>query len=236
MKVQTPTDMGDPRLRRFSTALLLLVLAPAVLAVQAGAQSFVEELTAVSANVSEPGQPVRINILAWSSAEDRERLITALDPPPRPPEPAAELAEGRGGRGRGGRGAGGRGRGGFGGRGGRGAVPVDPVLAALDEASTVGYLWTDQVSGYSIRYADREPLPNGGERIVLVTNRRLGAYTPAWDPVGTDYEYTLIEIRLDPNGVGEGKTSLTTDVVVDAGNPALADYGDTNAVLENVRR
>jgi hypothetical protein len=201
----------------------------------AAAQEFVEELTAVSANVTEPGRPVRINILAWSAGEDRERLVTALDPPPPPPEPAPDLAAARGGRGRGGRGAVG-GRGGFGGRGGRGAEPVDPVLAALNEAPTVGYLWTDRVSGYAIRYATREPLADGGERIVLITHRRLGAYTTAWDPVRTDYEYTLIEIRLDARGMGEGKTSLTTDVVIDAGNPALRDYEATNAVLENVRR
>lgn len=229
--------MGDTLRRCFSPAFLLLALVPAALVEQTSAQTYVEELTAVSASVSEPGQPVRINILAWSSAEDRERLITALNPPP--PEPVPEPTEARGGRGRGGRGsAGGRGRGGFGGRGGRGAEPVDPVLAALDGATTVGYLWTDQVSGYAIRYADREPLPNGGERVVLITNRRLGAYTTAWDPVGTDLEYTLIEIRLDASGAGEGKTSLTTDVVVDpdAGIPALEDYDGTRAVLENVQR
>ena len=31
----------------------------------------------------------------------------------------------------------------------------------------------------------------------------------------TDYEFTLIEIRLDAKGMGEGKTSITTKVIVD---------------------
>ena len=76
------------------------------------------------------------------------------------------------------------------------------------------------MTGYSIKYAYRASLPDGGERMILATDRRLGTHTAGWQPAvdapATDYEFTLIEIRLDGKGVGEGKTSLTTKVVVDA--------------------
>src|SRR5579883_2709689 len=58
----------------------------------------VMNLTAKSANVSEPGTPVRINILRWSTDEERLPMLAALKPELAPP-PAAR--GGRGGRGRG---------------------------------------------------------------------------------------------------------------------------------------
>src|SRR5579862_1070385 len=82
--------------------------------------------TAKSANVSDAGTPIKINILRWSTDEERLPLVAALDPSLAPP-PAAR---GRGGRGGGeaagdgsaaaaaGRGAG-AGSGSAGGRGGR---------------------------------------------------------------------------------------------------------------------
>jgi hypothetical protein len=119
--------------------------------------------------------------------------------------------------------------------------------AAIGKAPLVGYLWTNDVTGYSIKYAYRAALPDGSERIILATDRRLGAHTTAWGPVGAtplDYEFTVIEMRLDPKGLGEGKASLTTKVIVDNGDNsdngartvALDNYAATPAILRNVKR
>ena len=97
------------------------------------------------------------------------------------------------------------------------------------------------MTGYAIKYAWRTPLPNGGERIILASDRRLGADNPAWKPAAaappTDYEFTLLELRLDPKGNGEGKASLTSNVVVDneAKTIALDNYAAAPAIL-NVKR
>jgi len=218
-------------------------------------------LTATSANVSEPGSPVRIRILRWSTEEERSPLIAALTPGPPIAVPAGPRADSpagaaanppaadRGGAARGGRGAaagrGGRG-GARGGRGGRGGdAPPDPIAAlttAIAREPTLGYIWTNDVTGYAIKYAYHAPLPDGGERIVLATDRRLGAYSPAWKPVGattvTEYEFTLVEIRLDSKGSGEGKTSLTTKVTVDGETRtvALENYAATPTIFQNVKR
>jgi len=114
------------------------------------------------------------------------------------------------------------------------------LTGALNKAPTVGYLWTNEVVGYSIKYAYRASLPEGGERIILATDRRLGG-TVGWKPATgtpTDYEFTLIEIRMDSKGMGEGKSSLTSKVVFDneAKTIALDNYSATPAVLQNVKR
>jgi hypothetical protein len=253
-------------------------------------------LTATSANVNEPGSPVRIRILRWSTDEERSPVVAAMTPtapataPPAaaaglpagagpspsaaagsPGEPganpsaAASLPPGvgpgpsaaggdrggaaQGGRAaaaRGGRGAARAGRGGAG-RGGRGdavaaLTPVEAFTAAIGRAPTLGYIWTNDITGYAIKYAYHARLSNGGERIILATDRRLGAYSPAWKPVAaapvTDYQFTLIEIRLDSRGAGEGTTSLTTKVIVDdqARTVALDNYAATPAIFQNVKR
>ena len=78
--------------------------------------------------------------------------------------------------------------------------------------------------------------------MILASDRRLGTHTASWQPAVpgplTDYEFTIIEIRFDGKGVGEGRTSLTTKVVVDneAKTVALENYQTAAAILRNVRR
>ena len=85
-------------------------------------------------------------------------------------------------------------------------------------------------------------MPDGVEREILASDRRLGKHTAGWQPAVTgpltDYEFTIIEIRFDGKGVGEGRTSLTTKVVVDADakTVALESYQAAPAILRNVKR
>ena len=199
--------------------------------------------TATSANVADPGGPVKIRIQRWSAPEQAAPLIAALNPPPpaaRGTGPDGARAGGRGeAAGRAGR-AGARGRG----RGAAPAAPLSPTAAltqAIGRAPTIGYLWTSDVTGYAIKYAYRAPLPDGGERVILASDRRLGTHSAAWQPTSsnlTDYEFTVIEIRFTAKGVGEGKTSLTTKVIVDneAKTVALENYATAAPILRNVKR
>jgi hypothetical protein len=210
------------------------------------AQSHEITFTAVSANVKEPGSPVRIRLNRWSTDEERSPVLAALTPAD--PGAGGANATNSPGRGAAGRGRGGRGRG-----RGQTAAPQSPIAAlaaAIGRAPTVGYLWTTDVTGYSIKYAYHAAWPGGGERIVLATDRRLGAFSPGWTPAQSadasakpaaeamDYDFTLVEIRLDGKGSGEGKTSLTAKVVADsdAHTLALDNYAATPAILEHVTR
>jgi len=233
----------------------------AVSAALATAQTPILSLAAITDNVSGAHESIRIDVLRWSTDAERDQLLAAwnLTAPP------------AGGRGRGGRGRGAAvdpapdpaavdgndeppaGRAGRGGRGGRGGgrggaadaprpTPEGALKAALGSAPTVGHLWSSEVAGYSIRSAVKLADPDGGERIVLITDRRLGAWNDLWKPVGSDaattYDFSVIELRVNSKGEGEGKVSLTGKVAVDsaAKTIALENFGALPVVFKNVRR
>jgi hypothetical protein len=126
---------------------------------------------------------------------------------------------------------------------------VASLAAGADAATpfgklpTVGYVWPNgSPVGYSLKYAHREPLPDGGERITLVTDRRLGSYdfkgwSVASPAVNNDHTYSVIELSMSATGSGTGTMSLAGDVALDeaAGTVALAG-GGTPMLLANVKR
>ena len=178
----------------------------------ASGESAALTLRATVNGVSAPNG-LTIALERWSTDAERAPVVAALvaPPPPPAPPPAAGAAAGRAA-GRGGR------------AGGRGAPPpVSPAVrlsTAIKAAPTLGYIWGDGVTGYAIKYAW-----HAADRIVLITDRRLGAHAPEWAlPQGPapDAEYTLIEMHLDAKGVGEAKTSLSANVAIDAAANTLA--------------
>ena len=182
-----------------------------------GADTPAVTLRASMVGAPSSGSPMRIELFRWSTDAERAPLMTAVTALNRPPAPApaadAAPAAGRGG------------RGGRGGARGRAAAPPSPLAqltGAIKAAPTVGFVWGEGVTGYSVKYAWRAAQPDGSERIVLVTDRRLGATADAALPAATDPEFTVIEMRIDGKGSGEAKSSLTTRVVVDAVAQTLA--------------
>lgn len=222
----------------------------------AAAQAPAARLAAETMNLKGGPDSIRIDVLAWSTDAARSQLVDAwnLIPPARGTggrgaggAPPAAPAAGRGGRGGGGAG-GGRG----GGppadapaapRGGAAAAPTTPPAAlasALQSTEGVGYLWTSESTGYSLRYAYRFPQPDGGERIILATDRRLGDRDDSWKPLAgeaTNYGFSIIELRLNARHEGEGKASITGKVAVDttANTVALENYAALPVTLKNVK-
>jgi hypothetical protein len=121
-------------------------------------------------------------------------------------------------------------------------TPEGALAAALQTAKTVGYIWTSEAAGYSLRYAYRIPQPDGGERIIFATERRLGAWNDLWKPAGgaavTNYDFSIVELRLNAKGEGEGRSSLTGKVTVDptAKTIALENYSSLPVVFKDVKR
>ncbi len=129
-----------------------------------------------------------------------------------------------------------------------GAAPAAEVLTpgvalsrALEEAATVGYLWSSESVGYAFRYAGRIENPDRSQRIVLITDRRLGAMNRLWNPTfqgdPNNYEFSVIELRLNGKGEGEGKASLTGNLVPDAAAKivTIESYDALPPVFRNVR-
>lgn len=187
--------------------------------------------TATTTNVQGAPASIRIDLFRWSTPAEGDHLLAAWSGKEPAPKKAPEGA-GRGGRGRGGRGAGGPAE--------KTAprTPESALAAALAQAPIVGHLWSPEVAGYSVRYAVKLAGQDGGERIILITDRRLGAFNSLWQPMEgttTDYEFSLIELRLNSKGEGEGKVSLTGKVALAGDTLALENYAASPVVLKNVR-
>ena len=122
------------------------------------------------------------------------------------------------------------------------ATPQAALAAALKKEPTVGILWTSEIVGYSIKYAYRLPQADGGERIILATDRRVGAWSNLWklpeSANATDYAFSIIELRVNSKGEGEGKISMTGKIVVDSNAKAIAldGYNPLPVILKGVKR
>jgi len=195
------------------------------------------QLTATTVNVAGSQDPVRIEILRWSTDEERDRLTDAWNLKPSAAGPPA----GRGAE----KGAAKQGKAAGRGRGPANAAannltPEAALAKALNETTTVGYLWSSEIAGYALRYAGKVDNPDGSQRIILITQRRLGAVNQRWNPtfegVANSYEFSVIELRLNAKGEGEGRVSLVGKVTPDAATKivTLENYDALPAVLRDV--
>jgi hypothetical protein len=91
--------------------------------------------------------------------------------------------------------------------------------------------------GHDIRYAWQEPLPEGGRRIALATDRYIGFAEARNQPRTIDYPFTLMEIRVNKAGEGEGKMAIATKITFDKQKHTmvLENYSSEPVRLQNVR-
>jgi hypothetical protein len=113
---------------------------------------------------------------------------------------------------------------------------------ALQSSPSLGYVWTSGENlGYTVRYARRFASPDGAERVVIATEPRLGSWErPAWKAAVTavEYPFSVIELRVNRAGDGDGKASLAAKVVVDGATQSLAleNYRAAPVLLKAVKR
>jgi hypothetical protein len=215
-----------------------IILATAWVAAQTPESGQIPSFTATTANVGGAPDSIRIELLRWSTDAERQALMSAWN---------MTGGEGRAVRG-GGQGRGG-GRAGRGGRGGRGAeaadapppTPEGSLAAALQTAPTDGYLWSSEIAGYAIRYAGKVAMADGGERVILITDRRLGNTNDLWTLPGgvtpAPRDFSVIELRLNAKGEGEGRVSITGKLSPDSAAKIVAaeNYDALPVVLKNVK-
>ena len=114
----------------------------------------------------------------------------------------------------------------------------EKLLDTLQKMPRVGSIRTPNSIGYDLHYARKNPLEDGGDQIVLATDRYIGFWEASNRPRTVDYPFTLIEMRVDKDGVGEGKMSLFTKITYDKkkNQIVLEDYGSQPVLLTQVRR
>src|SRR4051794_40119281 len=69
--------------------------------------------------------------------------------------------------------------------------------------------------GWNLRYTWHDALPDGGERIVIGTDRQMSMMEVRERPRSYDYPFTLIEIHIPKDGKGEGRMFGATQIQFD---------------------
>lgn len=111
----------------------------------------------------------------------------------------------------------------------------DGLRDALQEIEPLGRIRTPDSLGYDLRYAHQVALPGGGRRILLGTERPISARELMAGARSTDYPFTVVEMRLDAKGEGQGKLSVATRVVGEGDAVALENYDLAPVQLTKVR-
>jgi len=114
----------------------------------------------------------------------------------------------------------------------------EKLLSALQKLPRVGYFRTPNSIGYDIKFARKNPGEDGGEVITLATDRYINFWEAANRPRTIDYPFTVVEVHIGKDGMGEGKMSLATKVTFDKKNNTivLENFKSQPAVLTKVRR
>jgi hypothetical protein len=110
------------------------------------------------------------------------------------------------------------------------------LLQALQDLPKVGYIRTPDSIGYDLHFAREHEWGDGGRRVFIATDRPIGFWEAANRPRVSDYPFTLIEMRLNHDGTGEGKLTAATKVTVEGKNIVLENYADQPVRLSQVRQ
>ena len=111
----------------------------------------------------------------------------------------------------------------------------DAFLEELQKIKPLGRISTPDSIGYDLKYAHQIPMATGGRRILIATDRPLSFWEAANRPRSADYPYTVVEMRLDANGKGQGKMTVATKVNAFGDTIELENYDLTPVQLSNIR-
>jgi len=113
----------------------------------------------------------------------------------------------------------------------------DALLSALQKTKRVGFIRLPNTLGYDLHFARKHPGEDGGEQIILMTDRRIGFWEARDQPRTMDYPFTLMDIRVNTKGEGEGKLSVATKISYNKkkNTVEIENYASEPVRLQNVR-
>jgi hypothetical protein len=112
----------------------------------------------------------------------------------------------------------------------------DELLKQLQKNKPVGRIRTPDSIGYDLRYAQQAPSEDGGRTIVIATDRPIGFWEATQRPRSIDYPFTVIQMKLDPEGHGSGTLSYATRIVARGNNVIeLEDFATQPIMLNNIK-
>jgi hypothetical protein len=113
----------------------------------------------------------------------------------------------------------------------------EKMLKTLEKMPKTGFIRTQRTLAWDLKYARQTPLPDGGRRLVLATDRPIGFREAVVQGRTMDYPFTIVEIRLDKKDEGEGKILAGTRLLIDKDkNLVLENYGQQPVRFNQIRK
>jgi hypothetical protein len=115
---------------------------------------------------------------------------------------------------------------------------ANALLETLQDAPRVGYIRSNTSLGWDLHFASRVRGEDGGQRIIIATDRPM-SFSETWNQSrSVDYPFTIIELRVNDSGEGDGTMSLATKVIPDKANNivTLENYDIQRIRLQQVKR
>jgi hypothetical protein len=112
------------------------------------------------------------------------------------------------------------------------------LLETLQKARRVGYIRSNTSLGWDLHFAWRVRGEDGGQRIIIATDRPM-SFSETWNQSrSVDYPFTIIELRVNDSGEGDGTLSLATKIIPDKANNivTLENYDIQRIRLQQVKR
>jgi hypothetical protein len=113
---------------------------------------------------------------------------------------------------------------------------VDKLADAISRGYAVGYLHWPGGLDYNLRFASRVPTADGGEDIIVGTDRPFNLWWNTGTTPGAPADAVVLQLRLNKDGHGEGRLVKKVNVNPTAKTIAFDDFASAAVILTDVQR
>jgi hypothetical protein len=112
----------------------------------------------------------------------------------------------------------------------------DQLLETLQKLSVVGYIRTPTSLRYDLHFARQVPNPEGGRKVILLTDRHMAMWEVVNSTRSMNYPFTLIQLQLGADDKGVGKASIATKITQNDDVIELENFESQPVLLNNVKK
>ena len=110
------------------------------------------------------------------------------------------------------------------------------LIDALQKTPAVGFMRAPGQLAYEFHYARVISEKDGVRRILLLTDRPIGFFEAVNRGRSIDYPFTMMDLRIDASGRGEGKLFLVTKISRSGDLFILENFASQPIVISEVKR
>jgi hypothetical protein len=112
------------------------------------------------------------------------------------------------------------------------------VLDVLKKMPEAGVIRTPGTAGYPFKYARSLTNADGEETVLVIIDRPIGfaEFRQGWQTI--DYPFTIVELKLNDRGIGQGRLMAATRIDANAATRDISfeQYSASAMLLQSVRR